>query len=51
MTWATKLASVTLVQERLDEAKLFYADVFELQAVHEDESNVVFKSARPLSIS
>ena len=43
MTWATKLASVTLVQERLDEAKMFYADVFELQAVHEDESNAVFK--------
>ena len=43
MTWATKLAGVTLVQERLDEAKAFYTEVFELQAAFEDESNVVFK--------
>ena len=43
MTWATKLAGVTLVQERLDEAKMFYADVFELQVLHEAESNAVFK--------
>ena len=43
MTWATKLASVTLVQLRLDDAKMFYADLFELHAVHEDESNAVFK--------
>ncbi len=43
MTWATKLAGVTLVQEGLDEAKAFYTEVFELQAVFEDESNAVFK--------
>ena len=43
MTWATKLAGVTLVQERLDEAKAFYTEVFELQAAFEDESNAVFK--------
>ena len=43
MTWATKLAGVTLVQERLDEAKAFYTEVFELQAAFEDEHNVVFK--------
>jgi catechol 2,3-dioxygenase-like lactoylglutathione lyase family enzyme len=43
VTWATKLAGVSLVQERLDEAKVFYGDVFGLQAVHEDESNAVFK--------
>jgi catechol 2,3-dioxygenase-like lactoylglutathione lyase family enzyme len=43
VTWATKLAGVSLVQERLDDAKTFYADVFGLQAVHEDESNAVFK--------
>jgi catechol 2,3-dioxygenase-like lactoylglutathione lyase family enzyme len=43
VTWATKLAGVSLVQERLDDAKVFYADVFGLQAVHEDESNAVFK--------
>jgi lactoylglutathione lyase len=43
VTWATKLAGVTLVQERLDEAKSFYTEVFELQAVFEDESNAVFK--------
>jgi catechol 2,3-dioxygenase-like lactoylglutathione lyase family enzyme len=43
VTWATKLAGVTLVQERLDEAKAFYAEVFELQAAFEDERNAVFK--------
>jgi lactoylglutathione lyase len=43
VTWATKLAGVTLVQERLDEAKAFYSEVFELAAVFEDESNAVFK--------
>ena len=43
MTWATKLAGVSLVQERLAEAKAFYTEVFELQAVFEDEDNVVFK--------
>jgi lactoylglutathione lyase len=43
VTWATNLAGVTLVQERLDEAKAFYTEVFELQAAFEDESNVVFK--------
>jgi catechol 2,3-dioxygenase-like lactoylglutathione lyase family enzyme len=43
MTWATKLAGVTLVQERLDQAKAFYSEVFELQAAYEDERNVVFK--------
>jgi lactoylglutathione lyase len=43
VTWATKLAGVTLVQERLDEAKAFYAEAFELAAVFEDESNAVFK--------
>jgi catechol 2,3-dioxygenase-like lactoylglutathione lyase family enzyme len=43
VTWATKIAGVTLVQERLDEAKTFYAGVFELDALFEDESNAVFK--------
>ena len=43
MTWATKLAGVTLVQERLNEAKAFYTEVFELQAAFEDKSNAVFK--------
>jgi catechol 2,3-dioxygenase-like lactoylglutathione lyase family enzyme len=43
VTWATKLAGVSLVQERLDEAKAFYTEVFELQAVFEDENNAVFK--------
>jgi lactoylglutathione lyase len=43
VTWATKLAGVTLVQEQLDEAKAFYSEVFELAAVFEDESNAVFK--------
>lgn len=43
MTWATSLSGVTLVQERLDEAKAFYLEVFDLQPLHEDERNVVFK--------
>lgn len=43
MTWATKLAGVTLVQERLEEAKTFYTEAFELQAAYEDETNAVFK--------
>jgi catechol 2,3-dioxygenase-like lactoylglutathione lyase family enzyme len=43
VTWATKLAGVSLVQERLVDAKAFYTEVFELQAVFEDEDNVVFK--------
>jgi lactoylglutathione lyase len=43
VTWATNFSGVTLVQERLDEAKAFYKEVFELQALHEDESNAVFK--------
>jgi catechol 2,3-dioxygenase-like lactoylglutathione lyase family enzyme len=43
VTWATKLAGVTLVQERLNDAKAFYTEVFELQAAFEDESNAVFK--------
>ena len=43
MTWATKLAGVSLVQERLAEAKAFYTEVFELRSVFEDEDNVVFK--------
>ncbi len=43
MTWATKLGGVSLVQERLAEAKAFYTEAFELQAVFEDEDNVVFK--------
>ncbi len=43
MTWATKLSGVTLVQERLDDAKQFYTTVFELQAAFEDEGNIVFK--------
>jgi catechol 2,3-dioxygenase-like lactoylglutathione lyase family enzyme len=43
VTWASNLSGVTLVQERLDEAKIFYSDVFGLRALHEDESNVVFK--------
>ena len=43
MTWAAKLAGVSLVQERLAEAKAFYTEVFELQAVFEDGFNVVFK--------
>jgi lactoylglutathione lyase len=43
VTWATKLAGVSLVQERLAEAKAFYTEVFELQALFEDGDNVVFK--------
>ena len=43
MTWATKLVGVSLVQERLAEAKAFYTEVFELRSVFEDEDNVVFK--------
>lgn len=43
MTWASKLAGVSLVQEHLDEAKAFYTEVFELQAAFADEHNVVFK--------
>lgn len=43
MTWAAKLSGVTLVQERLDEAKRFYGEVFELHVAFEDENNVVFK--------
>jgi lactoylglutathione lyase len=43
VTWATKLAGVTLVQEQLDEAKAFYTEVFELRPAFEDESNAVFK--------
>lgn len=31
------------MQERLDQTKVFYANVFGLQAVHENESNAVFK--------
>ena len=30
VTWATNFSGVTLVQERLDEAKAFYKEVFEV---------------------
>ncbi len=43
MTWATSIAGVTLVQEKLDDAKAFYVKVFELQALYEDETDAVFK--------
>jgi catechol 2,3-dioxygenase-like lactoylglutathione lyase family enzyme len=43
VTWANSFAGVTLVQEQLDDAKTFYAEAFELQPLHADDSNVVFK--------
>lgn len=43
MTWATKLAGVSLLEEHLDEAKAFYTGAFELEPLFEDENTVVFK--------
>ncbi len=42
-SWVAGIGAVTLVQEDLESAKAFYASVFELPVVYEDESSAVFR--------
>jgi catechol 2,3-dioxygenase-like lactoylglutathione lyase family enzyme len=41
-TWATGVRAITLVVEDLDRARQFYAEVFGLPLVHEDDDSAAF---------
>ncbi len=42
-SWVAGIGAVTLVQEDLESAKTFYANVFGLPVVYEDENSAVFR--------
>ena len=42
-TWAGSVAAITLFAEDLAATKAFYAEVFELPLVHEDETSAAFR--------
>jgi catechol 2,3-dioxygenase-like lactoylglutathione lyase family enzyme len=42
-TWANEIFAMTLFEEDLAAAKAFYAEVFDLKAVFEDDNSCVFK--------
>ena len=42
-SWAGSIAAITLFAEDLAATKAFYAEVFELPLVHEDETSAAFR--------
>jgi catechol 2,3-dioxygenase-like lactoylglutathione lyase family enzyme len=46
--WPGAIAAITLFEDDLEEARRFYAEVFELSAVFEDDNSTVFRFGETL---
>lgn len=44
--WQKEIGAITLFVEDPDRARSFYEKVFELQPMHEDENDVMFRRTR-----